>query len=161
MQISELARRAGISVHTIRHYESLGLIEATRRPSGYREFDDSMIRELRFVVMSRQTGFSLKRIAEVLPAYRTGSLTIEQMIAMLEDRIAEVDAEIAKRHTLRKRLVAHIDWFLERQKRAANKQGVSVTKTGSRLAFASALMTSAGVTIASTQAVFMVLSSPA
>jgi acyl-coenzyme A thioesterase 13 len=38
---------------------------------------------------------------------------------------------------------------------------VSVTKAGSRLAFASALIISAGVTIASTKAVFMVLSSPA
>ncbi len=119
MQISELASRAGVSAHAIRHYESLGLIAARRRPSGYREFDENVIRELRFIVMSRQCGFSLKRIAEVLPAYRSNALTPAQMIAMLEDRIAEIDAEIAKRRALRKHLVSHIDWFRERQQRAA------------------------------------------
>jgi MerR family copper efflux transcriptional regulator len=123
MQISELARCVGVSAHTIRHYESLGLIKARRSPSGYREFDECVIRELRFIVMSRQIGFSLKRIADVLPAYRSGTLTIEQMITMLEDRIAEVDAELAKWRVLRKRLVSHVAWFRTRQKRAAAKPG--------------------------------------
>jgi len=123
MQISELASRAGVSAHAIRHYESLGLISAPRRPSGYREFDESVIRELRFIVMSRQCGFSLKQIGEVLPAYRSKVLTAAQMIAMLEDRIADIDAEIAKRRALRKHLVSHIGWFREREQRAATKPG--------------------------------------
>jgi DNA-binding transcriptional MerR regulator len=95
MQISELASLSGVSVHAIRHYESLGLIAASRRPSGYREFDDSVIRELRFIAMSRQCGFSLAQIAEVLPAYRCKSLTASQIVCRLEERIAEIDAEIA------------------------------------------------------------------
>jgi DNA-binding transcriptional MerR regulator len=97
MQISELASLSGVSVHAIRHYESLGLIAASRRPSGYREFDDSVIRELRFIAMSRQCGFSLAQIAEVLPAYRCKSLTASQIVCRLEERIAEIDAEIAQR----------------------------------------------------------------
>lgn len=123
MQISELARRAGVSVHAIRHYEGLGLICAQRRPSGYREFDDSVVRELRFIAMSRQCGFSLQQIAEVLPAYRSKALTAAQMVAMLQERIAEIDAEIAKRRALRKHLVSHIDWFREREPQTARKPG--------------------------------------
>ncbi|MBN3816967.1 MerR family transcriptional regulator [Paraburkholderia sp. Se-20369] len=123
MQISELASRAGVSTHAIRHYESLGLIAARRRPSGYREFDEGVIRELRFIVMSRQCGFSLKQIAEVLPAYRSKVLTAARMIAMLEGRIAEIDTEIAKQHALRTHLVSHIDWFREREQRAGKKPG--------------------------------------
>ena len=121
MQISELSRRSGVSVHAIRHYESLGLIEARRRPSGYREFDESAIRHLRFIVMSRQCGLSLQKIAEVLPAYRRKELTAARMIAMLEERITEVDAEIARRRALRKELVSHIVWFRERQARATSR----------------------------------------
>ena len=123
MQISELASLSGVSVHAIRHYESLGLIAASRRPSGYREFDDSVIRELRFISMSRQCGFSLAQIAEVLPAYRRKTLTAAQMIARLEERIAELDAEIAQRRALRKHLVSHIAWFGEREPQPASKPG--------------------------------------
>lgn len=123
MQISELATRSGVSTHAIRHWERLGLIAARRRPSGYREFDESVIRELRFVVMSKQCGFTLPQIAEVLPAYRSKALTAARMIAMLEDRIAEIDVEIAKQQALREHLVSHIEWFREREQRASKKKG--------------------------------------
>lgn len=123
MQISELATRAGVSNHAIRHWERLGLITARRRPSGYREFDESVIRELRFITMSRQCGFSLAQIAEALPAYRSKALTAARMIAMLEERIAEIDAEIALRQALRQQLVSHIDWFHERGQQARKKPG--------------------------------------
>ena len=120
MQISELSRRTGVSVHAIRHDEQSGLITARRRPSGYREFDDAVIRELRFIVMSRQCGFSLQQIGETLPAYRRRTLTPARMIAMLEDRIADIDGEIAARRTLRQHLVDHIAWFQAREKPAAS-----------------------------------------
>ena len=38
-----------------------------------------------------------------------------------ENRIAEIDAEVAKRRALRKHLVEHIAWFQERQERASSK----------------------------------------
>ena len=123
MQISELASLSGVTVHAIRHYESLGLIEAVRLPSGYRKFDESVIRELRFITMSRQCGFSLPQIAEVLPAYRRKDLTAAQMIERLQERIAEIDAEIVKRNALRKHLVSHIEWFRAREQRPAVKPG--------------------------------------
>ena len=120
MQISELASLSGVSVHAIRHYESLGLIAAARRPSGYREFDDSVIRELRFITMSRQCGFSLAQIAEVLPAYRCTSLTASQIVCRLEERIAEIDAEIAiasvksKNHTLGRDVILGVQEAIRR-----------------------------------------------
>ncbi|AOZ03366.1 MerR family transcriptional regulator [Cupriavidus sp. USMAHM13] len=121
MQISELAKRVGVTAHAVRHYESLGLLVARRRPSGYREFDEGAVRELRFITMSRQCGFSLKQIAAVLPDYRSGVLTAADMIGMLQARIAEVDAEIDKRQVLRAHLVAHIGWFEAREQRRADK----------------------------------------
>jgi DNA-binding transcriptional MerR regulator len=48
-----------------------------------------VIRELRFIAMSRQCGFSLAQIAEVLPAYRCKTLTASQIVCRLEERIAE------------------------------------------------------------------------
>ena len=117
MKISELATRTGVSAHRLRRYEALGLIHAVRRPSGYREFDDRVVREVIFISMGRDLGFSLKVLAEFLPRYRAGRLTAEEMIASMHERIAEVDREIESLRALRRKLVSHVGWFRKQQGR--------------------------------------------
>ena len=51
MQIGELAKRAGVSVQTIRFYERQGLLpEPQRKDSGYRIYGEGDLRRLRFVI---------------------------------------------------------------------------------------------------------------
>lgn len=120
MRISELAARSGASNHALRHYEQLGLITAGRSAGGYREFTESVVREVTFIVMGRRIGFSLKEIALWLPAYRSGRLTAEQMIEALHERIAQIDTQMAQQRAQRRQLVAHVVWFKKReQKRRA------------------------------------------
>ena len=52
-----------MSVHALRHYERLGLIRPDRRANGYRDYPARMRREVVFIAMSRQLGFSLPQIA--------------------------------------------------------------------------------------------------
>lgn len=115
MKVSELASRTGVSAHRLRRYEELGLIQAERTGSGYREFAERVVREVTFVAMSRDLGFSLKEIAETLPRYRAGTLTFEQLIDIMRQRIAEVDQQIAAQRALRRKLVSHIAWLHKRQ----------------------------------------------
>jgi MerR family transcriptional regulator, copper efflux regulator len=117
MRISELAARSGASNHALRHYEKLGLIKAGRSAGGYREFSASVVREVTFIVMGRRIGFSLKEIAEWLPLYRSGRLTAEQMIEALQQRIDQIDAQIAQQHVQRGQLVEHIAWFRKRSQK--------------------------------------------
>jgi DNA-binding transcriptional MerR regulator len=121
MRVSELAQRTGVSAHRLRHYEASGLIQALRSSSGYRDFADRTVREVVFIAMSRDLGFSLKDIAETLPRYRAGTLTIDQMVESMRSRIAEVDQQIAGQRALRRKLVSHIAW-LERRRRASEQQ---------------------------------------
>ena len=44
MRIGEVARRAGVSVKTVRHYESLGLVGSSRLPNGYRDYAEDVPR---------------------------------------------------------------------------------------------------------------------
>lgn len=118
MRISELAARSGASSHALRHYEKLGLITAGRSAGGYREFGESVVREVVFIVMGRRIGFSLKEIAHWLPAYRGGRLTAEQMIDALQERIDQIDAQIAQQRAQRGQLVEHIAWFRKRAQKA-------------------------------------------
>jgi len=116
MRISELAKRTGVSAHRLRRYEALGLIRAERTASGYREFAEHTTREVVFISMGRDLGFSLKTLADSLPRYRAGTLTIDEMILTMRRRIEEVDRGIAEQRALRRRLVSHIGWFQRRQR---------------------------------------------
>ena len=128
MKVSELADRTKVSVHRLRRYEAMGLIIAERSASGYREFSDSTLREVIFIAMSRDLGFSLKDVGETLPSYRAGTLTFDQMVDHMHTRIAEVDAHIAAQRAVRAKLVSHIAWLKKRKREIAKRgQGKSAS----------------------------------
>lgn len=115
MQISELAQRTGVSVHALRHYERLGMLQPARRASGYREYTEAQRREVIFIAMSRKVGLSLKAIAEQLPAYRAGRLSVDQMVQSLRVRVAEIDAQTETLKAQRAEVISHIAWLREQQ----------------------------------------------
>jgi DNA-binding transcriptional MerR regulator len=122
MKVSELARRSGVSVNRLRHYETLGLIHAQRSRSGYRDFAESCLREVNFIARSRAVGVSLKDIGDTLPRYRVGTLTFDEMVELMRARIAEVDRQIAAQRELRKKLLSAIAWFKARKRDAAKRE---------------------------------------
>ena len=132
MRVSELAKRTGVSAHRLRRYEDLGLIRAERQRSGYREFAERTAREVTFIAMGRDLGFSLKAIADMLPRYRAGTLSIDEMIVTMRQRIDEVDAAIAEQQALRRKLVSHIGWFKQRERKARSPSPFPSTKKASR-----------------------------
>jgi len=121
MKVSELAQRTGVSVHRLRRYEELGLIQAERGACGYREFSEGAQREVVFIAMGRDLGFSLPELAEAVPRYRAGTLTFDQMIDHMRARIAAVDEQIAAQGVLRKKLLDHITWLEQRQRELAQR----------------------------------------
>lgn len=67
MQRAELARRTGCNRETVRYYEKVGLLpEPPRTAAGYRSYDGTHERRLRFVLRARELGFSLDEIRELL-----------------------------------------------------------------------------------------------
>lgn len=64
---AELAGRTGCNLETVRYYEKVGLLpEPPRTASGYRSYDGTHERRLRFVLRARELGFSLDEIRELL-----------------------------------------------------------------------------------------------
>lgn len=62
-----LARRAGVNKQTIRYYERIGLIEpAPRNESGYRIYSEAVVDRIRFIQRSKDLGFQLTEIEELL-----------------------------------------------------------------------------------------------
>ena len=67
MNIGQAAAQSGVSAKMLRHYESLGLLGKVRRTdSGYRQYSASDVHTLRFIKRSRDLGFSMAEIAELV-----------------------------------------------------------------------------------------------
>ena len=66
MKIRELAKAAGTSKYTVRHYVELGLLEPGRNPeNGYQVFDDVALGRLNFIKTARGLGLSLQDIRTI------------------------------------------------------------------------------------------------
>tara|TARA_R110002124_G_scaffold76532_2_gene205028 strand:- start:813 stop:1085 length:273 start_codon:yes stop_codon:yes gene_type:complete len=71
MNISEAARRSGLSAKTIRYYEEIDLIApAVRGDNGYRQYDSRAVEELHFLARAREVGFDLLECRQLLELQR-------------------------------------------------------------------------------------------
>ncbi|HWD63018.1 MAG TPA: MerR family DNA-binding transcriptional regulator [Humibacter sp.] len=73
MRIGEVAERAGVTVKTVRHYESLGLIESSRLNNGYRDYDDESPRLVAEAHTLGRAGIPLERTRPFLDCLTSGS----------------------------------------------------------------------------------------
>ena len=98
--IGQAAKTSGISAKMIRHYEEVGLLPvASRTFSGYRTYNHQDVHMLRFIRHSRDLGFSIKQIADLLSLWRDmnrPSSKVKQLatehIEMLNQKIQELNA---------------------------------------------------------------------
>lgn len=68
LRIGDLARRAGVTLRTLRYYESLGMLAPMpRRPGGFRFYDESVVQRLeRIAELKELLGFSLDEVRSIL-----------------------------------------------------------------------------------------------
>lgn len=100
LNIGQAAERSGVSARMLRHYESLGLLSGVARTeSGYRQYTEADIHSLRFIKRSRDLGFSMDEITELMGLWqnrRRASSSVkriaEKHLAELEQRIADMQA---------------------------------------------------------------------
>lgn len=73
MNVSELARRAGVAPGTIRFYERAGVLPSARRQAnGYRRYDEPDLCRLRVVVSLRALGLALEESGRLADQCATG-----------------------------------------------------------------------------------------
>jgi MerR family mercuric resistance operon transcriptional regulator len=102
---SEVARRGGVNLETIRYYERRGLLpRPPRTASGYRVFAPEAVRRLRFVRRAQALGFSLKEIKELLSLRAAPRTRCPDVRKRAEAKLAEVDAKIRSLAAMRKAL---------------------------------------------------------
>ncbi|MEX0901856.1 MAG: MerR family transcriptional regulator [Pseudohongiellaceae bacterium] len=102
--IGDLARLAGISIRTLRHYDAIGLLKPSHRgDNSYRYYTEDDSKQLFDILFYRALGFALSEIGELLKRPVT-----DRQKQLLEQRV-KLDAHITRLHQIRARLDALIN----------------------------------------------------
>jgi len=118
----ELARAAGVSPDTLRHYERLGVLaEAPRTQSGYRMYPGASLERVKMIRHALQLGFTLAELAEILGTRGRGGAPCKRVLGMLESKLDSLEEQIRELERLRN-YMSHIvgDW---RSKLGLNEPG--------------------------------------
>jgi len=93
MHIGELSKVSGIAAHTIRFYETKGLLpKPTRGLNGYRRYNEESVERLTTIQCAKRLGFSLEDILFVLADKNTGEgLDHDKVLQQLDTRLEEVE----------------------------------------------------------------------
>ena len=114
MKVGELARRAGLTVRTLHHYDAIGLLKpSTRSPAGHRLYGRAEILRLQQIKSLQQLGFPLHQIGRMLA--EPGMVPL-QVVEMHLDRLRE---QLARQE----RLVALLERVAEQLRAAEEPAG--------------------------------------
>jgi len=92
----DLSRATGCNLETIRYYENIGILPAPpRSANGYRCYDQSHVSRLRFIIRSRDLGFSLKEISGLLALVDGGMQTCVEVQKFAQAHVKNVKNKIA------------------------------------------------------------------
>jgi DNA-binding transcriptional MerR regulator len=95
MRIGELSRRAGVSVRSLRYYEEQNLLTSTRTPGGLREFAESDVERVRFIVRMYSAGLNSEAAATMLHCIDSPEAQVAESIwDYLEAQRQRIDARI-------------------------------------------------------------------
>ena len=69
MTVKQLAKKCGVSVRTLHHYDAIGLLKPAQvTEAGYRLYDEAALERLYLILLFRELGFRLKDIRGILDA---------------------------------------------------------------------------------------------
>ena len=124
--VGPAARLAGTTVRTLHHYDAIGLVRPSRRcASGYRTYTEADIDRVRRVLLYRELGLPLRKIARVMAGYdATGSR--RATVALLKEQLAALHEQA---HRLEHRMLA-----VQRELEAV-EMGVKLTQEQKRALF--------------------------
>ncbi len=112
LTIAATAERTGVSAHTLRYYERIGLIDPVGRDDGGRRvYSDADLARVDFLRKLRSTGMPITRMQEYVELIRRGPSTEPARLALLEEHRRHVLHELEHLNDCLGAINFKIDWY--------------------------------------------------
>jgi MerR family transcriptional regulator, Zn(II)-responsive regulator of zntA len=112
LRAKEVAKAAGVSTDTLRHYERLGVLPSPRRSiNGYREYSQEVIERVLLVRQALSIGFTLPELARILKTREMGGAPCSQVRELAVAKLKQLELRIEEMVSLREVLIRTLeDW---------------------------------------------------
>src|SRR5215831_10674630 len=121
--ISQVAKRTGRSIYTLRYYERIGLLSpVSKNRSGHRRYSETDLTILEFVTRLRLTGMPVRLMKRFFDLRREGDATLAERKQLLADQAERIKEEMRRLQTTLKIIQHKVDRYDELQKIAAARK---------------------------------------
>jgi len=95
LTIGKLAKSCKVKIDTVRYYEKVGLlIPVDRSESGYRVYDQSSVKQLRFIRKAQSLGFKLQETKDLLELSRDSEADCGDIRDTAKLKIKEIELKV-------------------------------------------------------------------
>ncbi|MBB1505324.1 Zn(2+)-responsive transcriptional regulator [Pseudoalteromonas sp. SG41-1] len=103
MKIGEFASQLGVSTDTLRYYEKHAVLTpSARTQAGYRDYSQTDLKQMMFILRAKNVGFSLAEIKELLQIkfkkHQHSCHEVKNLTIQKRDLVAERIAELTRFH---------------------------------------------------------------
>lgn len=119
----ELARLAGVSTDTLRHYERKGVLPAPQRlRNGYRCYPADALERVRLVRRALSVGFTLDELAKFLKARDRGQAPCREVRSLAVRKLSQVESRLSELQMVRDELCLTLEDWDQRLARQSSGQ---------------------------------------
>jgi len=123
LEIKGAAELVNLKPHTLRYYESIGLIKDIKRNSaGKRVYSKANISWLEFINRLRSTGMSIQKMQEYTRLRNQGNATVTERKNLLREHLDSIDSEIRKLSEVRDYVAIKIKMYEKMEERMGERK---------------------------------------
>jgi DNA-binding transcriptional MerR regulator len=94
LTIAEAAELTGLTAHTLRYYERIGLVDVRRDAAGYRSYDRRAMARIVFISRLRASGMPIGTLSHYLALVLEGDHTAPQRLALMQEHRAKIHRQL-------------------------------------------------------------------
>ncbi|HLZ58216.1 MAG TPA: MerR family transcriptional regulator [Ktedonosporobacter sp.] len=97
--LQEVVERSGLSEHTLRYYERIGLLDQVKRDSssGHRRYTAEDVQNIEVLACLRTTGMSIDDMRTYFVLLKDGRAAADQQLALFEGQKKALEQELAQK----------------------------------------------------------------
>jgi MerR family transcriptional regulator, aldehyde-responsive regulator len=98
--LQEVVDRSGLSEHTLRYYERIGLLEQVHRDhsSGHRRYTAEDVQVIEVMACLRATGMSIEKMRKFIELAKEGQTEAQELAELFEAHRHQLELELARKH---------------------------------------------------------------